>query len=350
MGRASILVHLHVLALSTPGCPGVDQAPEGGAAGAAVDAGIQSSNSGSGGGGGAANGCAPGQGATGGTSAMAAGDAGSQSGEAGHAGDPGGCLANVCYGDAREPACCALDTDCDASDAPRCLAERRVSAALYSQWTCQQDARSTGETVNYSFRVVELVTQRPVAALTVKACRDADTDCAAPVATFEDSAGNGDVTLKLPTGFRGFFSIQSTALPERFYVTRPLIADATHRDISVFAASTISELANLLGAHTDVAKGTVFLESSDCTNKAASGVHFTSTDNAAAPFYIIDALPTSDASVTQLDTSQHATAGFLNVEPGQHDFTAALGVDGIALATVSAAISDNAVTWIDIAR
>lgn len=266
----------------------------------------------------------------------------------------GRCVRNVCMSQAKVDAgpddgSCQTDSQCSGST-PRCLRETCVSRAVGSAWICEDDgAPSEADTVRYSFKVVEFLSRKAPTNMRVSACRNNDVACADPVASFVDEEGEGFVEFELPTGFFGFFEINSDdALQSLLYVTKPIHKDKMNRDVPVLELTTVEVTAGLAGFDFDESKGLAILEALDCTGIPAGGVQFKASRESVDTFYIVDQVPSREAQVTVYDESADiADGGFINVAPGFVTFSAFLGVDGIPLGTFNAQIRASVITFID---
>ena len=245
---------------------------------------------------------------------------------------------------------CDVDDDCGAS-APRCMNGVCVSAEIAERWLCSEDTPNLdADMVHYTFHVVEFLSRQPPTDMVVFACRNMDLDCEHPVSTFTDTTGGGFAEFDLPSGFFGFFEVNSSdALPSLLYVTKPIVADAENRAVPVLTLSTVELTAQLAQLEFDPAKGLAILDALDCTGNPAGGVHFTESKGDANAFYIVDQLPTSDASVTVYSPADNtADGGFINLQPTTVLFSAYLGVDGLLLGSFNAQIRPSTITFIDL--
>lgn len=224
-----------------------------------------------------------------------------------------------------------------------------VSDAIADRWSCAApEAPQTSGSVQYSFQVVEFVSRMPPGNVVVLACRTNDVKCANPVARFDDETGDGFVELTLPSGFSGFFDVQSDALPALSYLTKPLTRDLQDRDLQVASRSTLELLATLDDTVFEPEKGLALVEAFDCSGTPSGGVHFQESKGTAKPFYIVNHIPNSDATVSVYDeVNGVADGGFINVEPGFVTFTARWGVDGPILGEFNAHVRESTITFVD---
>lgn len=224
-----------------------------------------------------------------------------------------------------------------------------VSEAIAERWLCPApEAPQASDSIRYSFQVLEFVSRMPPANIVVLACRTQDVNCANPIAQFEDESGEGFVELTLPSGFSGFFEVRSDALTALSYLTKPLTRDLQDRDLQVSSMSTLELLATLDNTVFEPAKGLALVEAFDCTGTPSGGVHFQESKGTSKPFYIVNHIPNSDATVSVYDeVNGVADGGFINLEPGFVTFTARWGVDGPVLGEFNAHVRESTITFVD---
>lgn len=244
---------------------------------------------------------------------------------------------------------CMNDKQCTASSAPRCLNGNCVSNSVAEQWLCSADEGTIKtNTVRYGIHIVDFLSRKPPKDIVVKACRSNDVACEEPVATFTDTDGTGHAQFELPTGFFGFFEVHSASLPCLLYITKPVIKNTSNRDLPVLTSDTIQLTAQITGYEFDMNKGLALLEALDCTDTPQGGVQFSMTGGTGDQFYLVDQVPSRDASATQYDqVNNTADGGFINIPPGFVTFNARLGEDGLELGSFNAQIRPNTITFID---
>lgn len=260
------------------------------------------------------------------------------------------CVENVCVDDG-EPnpgGSCETDRQCG-GESPRCMRGFCVSTSIAERWLCADESKPINvSTVKYSFKVIEFLSRMPPKGIVVSACRNNDVYCAEPVATYTDMKGDGAATFDLPMGFLGYFEIHSDAITSLLYVTKPIVRDSKNRDLPVLSPDTLALTAKFTGFVFDPTKGLAILEAIDCSALPAGGVQFKEGQGSPDQFYIVDQVPSRDATVTVYDEpTQTADGGFINLNPGPVKFTAFWGVDGPTLGSFNAQIRANTITFID---
>jgi hypothetical protein len=244
---------------------------------------------------------------------------------------------------------CASDKDCKTDSAPRCLNKSCVSTELANRWLCTADEQTIRPVnVRYGFHIVDFLSREPPNNIVVHACRNNDVACAEPVASFTDADKTGHAQFDLPSGFFGFFEVLSDSLPTLLYVTKPIIKNTLNRDLPVVTADTLQLLSGAVGSPFDMTTGVALLEALDCSDTPAGGIQFDTVGSPAIRFYIVDQVPSRDATLTTYDeTNNSADGGFLNIKPGFVTFSARLGAAGLELGSFNARIRANTITFID---
>ena len=244
---------------------------------------------------------------------------------------------------------CVRETDCGAAT-PRCMRGTCVSQDVAEMFLCRppEDPPIDAALVRYSFRVIEYVMRAPPANISAKACRGNDVKCTNPIMPVRIAQDTGSVEFELPRGFLGFFEVLSDAVPVLSYLTKPIDVDTVDRDLQVSAPQTFMTFAMLDNAEIDDTKGVALLEAFDCMGTPVGGVHFESSVGNVRPFYIVNHVPNSAASVSSHDPVYNvADGGFMNVEPGFVTFTARYGVGGPVLGSFNVAVRASTFTFVD---
>lgn len=244
---------------------------------------------------------------------------------------------------------CSSDSDCMSASAPRCNEGSCVSLEVAQQWLCAGPLQpSRSDTVRYEFHIVDFISGDPPKNIVAHACLNNDVVCAKPIATYLDKDGTGNARFELPYGFLGFFEVRSDALVTLLYVTKPIVKNTLTRDLPVVTADTLQLTASLSGIPFDPTKGLALLEALDCTDTPAGGVQFKVEDVPADRFYLVDQIPSWDATVTSYDAQYNtATGGFSNVPSGYVTFSAYLGLAGPELGSFNAQVRANSVTFVE---
>jgi hypothetical protein len=244
---------------------------------------------------------------------------------------------------------CADDSQCAGSGTPRCLKGHCVSKELAERWICPADEQVVRSgIIHYSVQVVDFLTREAPANVVAKACRNNDVACAEPVDVFTDKQGSGQVQFNLPAGFLGYFDVKSDSVTSLLYITRPITKNTLDRDLPVLTQEALEGTVGAAGFTFDPSTGLALLEALDCSGTPSGGVQFKANSGIGDHFYLIDQVPSREASVTKYDTLTNTADGcFLNLAPGFVTFTAHWGVDGPELRSFNAQIRANTITFVD---
>ena len=99
----------------------------------------------------------------------------------------------------------------------------------------------------------------------------------------------------------------------------------------------------------DMAKGLAVLEMLDCSLNPAGGVQYKQSGADGNQFYLVNQVPSFDATETVYDSENNtADGGFINLSPGYVTFTASLSESGLQLGSFNVQIRANTVTFVDL--
>lgn len=241
-------------------------------------------------------------------------------------------LENVCVGKAIAP-----ETDASVPDS-----SPNVDAAADPFW-CQKEALPNPDPnrkVDLSIRYLDFTSGQPAQSLIVRLCAQTDGQCNNPRTTLEgngtadagpDGGGgfvapkvDGTATAKVEYGFEGFFEVKSSVYQPTFRYTSPPLRGSTAFEQIILRPAELNYLADLaLGkpnSYESVGHGLVFVFARDCNQQPLSGVSFTTTaqDPLMQLFYVINTQP----SIVDKQTDGLGRAGYVNMPPGLHTFTA----------------------------
>lgn len=249
------------------------------------------------------------------------------------------------------PGKCSSDKQCTSSDMPRCFDSTCVSSELAERWLCMDDDNQSVKpsTVRFSFHVVDFLSGKPPKNLVVLACRSNDVGCAEPAGMFVDMDGTGHPQFDLQAPFIGFFEARSDELTTLLYLTKPVVKNTLSRDLPILSASAVQITAGIANVPFDQTKGLAILETLDCSLNPAGGVQYKQNAADANQFYLVDQVPSFDATETVYNEENNtADGGFVNLSPGYVTFTASLSDSGLQLGSFTAQIRANTVTFVDL--
>ncbi len=217
--------------------------------------------------------------------------------------------------------------------------------------------------VDVSIQYLDYTNGIPPTGVGVRLCASTDNQCNNPRnldaggpadagpeagAGFVVPTAEGWVAATVEYGFEGFFEVKSGAYAPTFrYTSPPLRAPKTDFLQLMLRPQEISYLADTaLGkpnAYDSVNHALVFVFARDCNNNPLSGVRFTTTalDPLLVPFYIIGSTPEIGADKK---TDPLGRAGFINIPPGFHTFTAEWADSGKRIGSTRTLIRAGAAT------
>lgn len=218
--------------------------------------------------------------------------------------------------------------------------------------------------VELTIRYVDFSSGAAPVGLGARLCAATDPTCANPRATVQGDgpfdagpeAGKGFVTTKegvvtsnVELGFEGFFEVRSSAYaPTIRYSSPPLRNAKNDLDQIILRQSEIDFLSDLaLGkanSYDAVGHGLVFLLANDCNRNSLGGVSFstTATDPLMKLFYVINTSP----SITETKTDALGRAGYVNMPPGLHTFTATFADTGKRIGSVRVLVRAGTATTV----
>jgi hypothetical protein len=224
--------------------------------------------------------------------------------------------------------------------------------------------------VNLSIQYGDLSGGTPASAIDVRLCASADQTCDKPrtLLPFDAAIGPGSgldagkdggwtagpvdalIRASVEYGFEGFFETRSATYGSALRFTSPALRDSAAFAHILLTPANTQSLADLAkgkaGAYDAKTKGLIFLLARDCNQTPLSGVRFSTSakDPDQFGFYIVNSLP----SIQEAGTDNTGRAGFANLPPGLHTFTAEYVDSGKRIGSVSAVIRAGVATTINV--
>ena len=195
-------------------------------------------------------------------------------------------------------------------------------------WSCL-DARpawfkpKSAGLMTFSVTIVDILTEKPFAGATVKACGKLDKDCAMPIDTQMTNA-DGRVSLTVSAGSVGFDGYvdmtggnngegghNGEIFPAIWYPSPNIVSAGWRGRVQFVSYGSLGLLAAFTGATIDPTRGHFAAAAQDCNFAAAGGVTFDADtkDDGTTVFYFIKGLPKTDAMQTD---SQSGIGGYIN--------------------------------------
>lgn len=261
-----------------------------------------------------------------------------------------GCDGGVCALTATAaPTSCSVDNDCGADRS--CWMRACVSNAQVAPFRCAPAQVAAPPSVVVSLHAVEIVSARPPSGLSAAACRTQDVACSDPLQRMPDTTGQGEIKLLLPSQFTGYIEIRSPlTLPMLYYLTNPLTEPLELPPLRLITREVAQATSSATGLQVDLdATGVIIAQLRDCARSPVSGVRFDLDPAGPTPFFLLDGLPSAQATETVLDPAlQAAVGGFFNVSPGLYLLTAQLGAAGPVLRRFNVGVRAGSVAQVDI--
>jgi hypothetical protein len=233
---------------------------------------------------------------------------------------------------------------------------------------------NTAERVTVSINYLDLNTATAVTQLDARLCASTDLLCSNPrpflapdggvgtgsgldgglVGGWRPASSAGQFAAVVEYGFEGYFETRSASYGSALRFTSPSLRKSTDFLQVLLNPATTQALAEAtLGgrpeAYDGKNRGLIFVLLRDCDQKALAGVKVTTSAVAAAApavtgFYILN----KAASATARATDSDGQAGFLNVPPGVHTFTAEFADTGKRIGSVTATVRAGVTTTINL--
>ncbi len=165
-----------------------------------------------------------------------------------------------------------------------------------------------------SVQMLNVVDNRPLQGLFVRACAQRDVNCLEPLTELAPVGADGWVDLPLYEGYAGYLEITGEAIvPTVLFYPDPIVEgrDRYTTPIGLIERRALPVLTGAVGMQQAPGRGLIVMRTLDCQNTDALGVSYT-IDRIGSPFYFVGGLPST--SVTE--TRDSSLGGFTNVDTG----------------------------------
>lgn len=231
------------------------------------------------------------------------------------------------------------------------------------QWACLDEPppRPSSELVDITLQIVSGSDRKPAADATARACDRLDLACSTPIAPAAPVDAAGEVSLRVPGNFDGYFEIRSSSLgptpsfvPVNASLPQPgLIRGTLAQRVLVYAPADLSALTVLAGGSFDAAQppnAMLVAGALDCQGNPAAGVVFeiapaTLRSDKTKIFYVNRGVPDSSA----VETDASGSFGVTNLNAGVLTLTGSLGEPRRALPEGTAILRDGEMTSVFVA-
>jgi hypothetical protein len=198
---------------------------------------------------------------------------------------------------------------------------------LGADWSCVGQAPerdltpgSTGASILYSLRLVDLATGAIFPEVTVRACALVDINCDNPLTGQLVPTADGWVDVPLTENFRGYLEIVSpSAVPYLFHLPDTELRSTRDFPLAMVALESFGALLTALGVQAEPSLGAIAMRAFDCQGDPAAGVVFKTTSGG-IPWYFEGGLPNRE----RVTTDPGGLGGFIGSQPGVTVFEASL--------------------------
>src|SRR6187431_630156 len=245
--------------------------------------------------------------------------------------------------DADRPQCSA-DSDCT----ERVFVGAVCQAGLCKvnpQWTCDPVLPAAAPSYKLTMHLQEAVSSAPLPGVVAQRCRKLDLICENPVdMTFADT--NGGVTMQIEAGFDGYVQLTGAKIaPSLYFLNPPSSGDLNLPTVPLASPLVAAGLVLQAGGTTwNKERGIVLLNAFDCAGKPAANITYSiagAPDPSTFIFYMVDAYPTTDVTVTD-DTGY---GGLVNVPVGVSTVSALLEPGGRKVSQLSVLVGAGYVSY-----
>lgn len=239
---------------------------------------------------------------------------------------------------------CESDSDCAAYADSVCAESLCVAAPKWACLGAPVPPVSTGPRHTVPFVVQNIVTQMPIAGVSVRLCRKIDITCEGPVSETLVTDSAGQVSFAVDDGFDGYANFEGEGIIRGLYFFNPPVTkDLPSASIAIGSAQVMAILTNAVGATQEPGRAITLVRVLDCTGAPASGVVMAAegADPDAVPFYSEDGLPSGSAETT--DSAGYG--GLVNAKPGSITFTATVAGSRRKIGQVTLITRESSITY-----
>lgn len=222
---------------------------------------------------------------------------------------------------------CITDADCSGRGFAGATCRDSVCQPIIDEtWTCLDKPRSNPTpttTVHVNLNVIDLLSEKPLAGLTVILCSKLDADCTHPIGEPSQSNEAGQIDVAMPAGFDGYLQAQGAGIYPTLIFPPNTDKQRASSTLPIVPASFFGTMFRGLGVNAIGEDRSVILTTAlDCLGRPAKGMVLASqqTDAATVPYVLQGGLPSDEATSTD-DTG---TGGFVNIKAGNAIITSTI--------------------------
>lgn len=202
-------------------------------------------------------------------------------------------------------------------------------------WTCLDQPASgdtSSATVHVNLNVVDLLSEKPLAALSLTLCAKLDANCSFPIAQYQSNDA-GQIDVEMPSGFDGYFQAVGTGIYPTLIFPPNTSKQRAPSTLPIVPASFFGTMFRGLGVTSIGDERSVILTTAlDCLGRPAPGMILDGkpTDDNTVSYVLQGGLPSPTAPTTD-DTG---SGGFVNIKAGSAVITSTIAASNRLAGTV----------------
>jgi hypothetical protein len=239
---------------------------------------------------------------------------------------------------------CESDSDCAAYGDSVCAESVCVAGPKWACLDAPVPQTSTGPSHTVPFLVQNIVTQMPIAGVSVRLCRKIDITCEGPVSETLLTDSAGQVSFAVDDGFEGYANFEGEGIIRGLYFFNPPVTtDLPSASIAIGSAQVMGILTTAVGTTQQPDRSIILVRVLDCTGAPASGVILAAegADPESVPFYSEAGLPSGTAQATD----DAGYGGLVNAKPGSITFTASVAGSRREIGQVTLITREGSITY-----
>lgn len=246
---------------------------------------------------------------------------------------------------------CTTDSDCSERGpefAHSTCHESLCQPVVDQTWACLDQPASgppsSTATVHVILNVVDLLTKKPLAGLSLTLCAKLDANCSLPVAQYQSTEG-GQIDVEMPAGFDGYLQAEGSGIYPTLIFPPNTSKQRAPGTIPLVPASFIGTMFSGIGvASIGAERSTILTTALDCLGRPASGMILANqpTDDQTVPYVLEGGLPSRTARATDSTGS----GGFVNVKAGSTVITSTIAASSRLVGTVAVQVRPGYLTMV----
>ncbi len=232
---------------------------------------------------------------------------------------------------------CSQDSDC--SNRGAAFAAAVCAAGLCEVdplWSCGALPVSQTPSYQLTMHLQDAVSSKPLSGVVARLCRKLDVTCQSPIGSKVLSDDTGGVAMPIEAAFDGYVQLMDSKIaPALYFLTAPASGDLDLPTVPLASPSVAALIVQQAGGTTWLdERGIVLLNAFDCLGQPADNISYSiggTPDSATFIFYLVNGLPTTDATVT--DSTGYG--GLVNMPVGVSTIAATIAPSGRKVSNIS---------------